>query len=151
MLTSTSDRVTLFAHVQAGDRDDDGTAVQRLLAAFSADERSRVDVAPTPATLRESVERYAFVDVLITSRMHAAIFAMASGTPAIAVNYEPKVDGVMSLLGLGDRVVPADARLTTDALTALVSRLRTPAERALTRDAFARAGEAVGEFQARLA
>ena len=151
MLATSSDRVTLFAHVQAGDRDDDGTAVRRLLDGFSPDERDRVDVAPTPTTLRQSVERYAFVDVLITSRMHAAIFAMASGTPAVAVNYEPKVDGVMSLLGLADRVVPADARLAAPDLASLVARLRTPAERTVTRDAFARAGEAVGEFQARLA
>jgi polysaccharide pyruvyl transferase WcaK-like protein len=125
--------------------------VNRLLELFSTEERRRVDVASAPATLRESIERYASVDLLITSRMHAAIFAMASGTPAIAVNYEPKVDGVMSLLGLGDRVVPADARLTMSVLTSLMSRLRSPAQRALTREAFARAGEAVGEFQARLA
>lgn len=138
VLGASADRLRFIPHVRAGTSDDDLNAVNRLIAQLGPAERERVEVASTPETLEDAVRQYAAVDVLITSRMHAAIFATAVGTPAIAVAYEPKVAGVMADVGLGDRVVPADAHLSVDALVDLVARLRTPAERDRTRDAFAR-------------
>jgi polysaccharide pyruvyl transferase WcaK-like protein len=82
--------------------------------------------------------------------MHAAIFALAVGTPAIAVAYEPKVAGVMADVGLADRVVPADARLSPDALIDLVARLRAPAERDRTRAAYARVQKRFAGYDAAL-
>ncbi len=70
--------------------------------------------------------------------MHAGIFAMAVGTPALAVAYEPKVRGVMTLAGLGDRVLDASTALRVDDVMRLVEVSRDPAQRVRTRDAFER-------------
>lgn len=143
-------RLLMFAHVRAEDGDDDRAAVDRVVACLTPAERERVEIAPDPATLRDAVAQYSGLDVLITSRMHAAIFAMAAGTPAIAVAYEPKVAGVLREVGLDDRVVPADERLTTQEMTELVARLGTSAERDRTREAFRGAMESHDEFGASL-
>jgi polysaccharide pyruvyl transferase WcaK-like protein len=151
ILAGSDDRLRLFAHVRASGQDDDRRAVDRIVEAVSPAERARIDIDPDPKTLTDAVRRYSAVDVLITSRMHAAIFAMAAGTPAVAVGYEPKVAGVMNVIGLGDRVIPADERLTADDVVSLVAGLRSDVERARTRDAFRSAGERLGDFQASLA
>ena len=150
ILGTSTDRLRFIAHVRAGTADDDLEAVNRLVAQLAPAERERVEVAETPETLDDAVRQYADVDVLITSRMHAAIFALAVGTPAIAVAYEPKVAGVMADVGLEDRVVPADTRLSPDALIDLVARLRAPAERDRTRVAFARVQERFAVYDAAL-
>ncbi len=150
LLSASSDRLTLIAHVRARAADDDRRAVDRVAGRFGPGARERVDIGADPATLTEAVARYADLDVLITSRMHAAIFAMAAGTPAVAIGYEPKVAGVMTDLGLGDRVVPADADLSVDRLLDLVERLRSPEEQARTVTAFGNAQERFAPFDAAL-
>ena len=150
ILATSADRLRFIPHVRAGTADDDLNAVHRLLAQLTPAEQERVDMPPTPETLEESVRQYAEVDVLITSRMHAAIFALAAGTPAVAVAYEPKVAGVMTDIGPPERVVPADGRLSAGGLVDLVARLRTPAERERTREAYARVQGRFGAFDAAL-
>ncbi len=151
-LLRTSDRtLRLIAHVRAGGGDDDRAAVDRVWARFSPEEQRRIAIDDRPETLRAAVERYAELDVLITSRMHAAIFAMAVGTPAIAVGYEPKVAGVMTDLGLGERVIPADDQVTADDVVRLVQQLDVPAERARTLAAFRQSQARFGPFDAAIA
>lgn len=151
ILGETDDRLRFIPHVRAGANDDDLQAVNRLLGGFTQSERAKIDISDDPSTLHDAIERYADLDVLIASRMHAAIFAMAVGTPAIAVGYEPKVEGVMADLGLDDRVVPADSRLSVATLLTTVERLRTPLERERTHRAFRIAQGGFTEFEAALA
>jgi polysaccharide pyruvyl transferase CsaB len=50
----------------------------------------------------------------IAARLHAAIFSLATGVPAVAINcdrYDPKVRMIMEEAGCGDWVVDADDRL----------------------------------------
>ena len=151
-LIHTSGRsLRLVPHVRAGAGDDDLDAVQRLMDRFTPAERSCVSIAERPDTLAAAVRQYADLDVLITSRMHAAIFAMAVGTPAIAVAYEPKVGGVMTDLGLADRVIPADATLSASDVIDLVARLGSAVERERTLAAFERAGMRFAPLDAALA
>ncbi len=100
MLDSPDQRLTFIPHVRAGTADDDMSAVTRLMSRLTPAQREQVDVMPDPVTLQDSVRQFATVEVLITSRMHAAIFAMAVGTPAIAVAYEPKVREILEDVGL---------------------------------------------------
>jgi polysaccharide pyruvyl transferase WcaK-like protein len=151
LLTESSLRLRLIAHVQAGTTDDDRRVIDRLLGEFSASERGRIEVAGRPKTIQAAVRQYADLEVLITSRMHAAIFAMAVGTPAIAVAYEPKVRGVMSDIGVRDRVVPADSTLSAAALLALVQTLRDPAERLKTLAVFDAVQGRFGAFDSTVA
>ncbi len=137
ILDTTEDRLRFIPHVRAGTLDDDIHAVDRLIGRLTVGERSRTDVAPAPSTLEESVLSFASLDVLITSRMHAAIFATAVGTPAAALAYEPKVLGILGDLGLADRVIAPTADLAAGQIAALVTRLRAPEERVRTQEAFA--------------
>jgi polysaccharide pyruvyl transferase WcaK-like protein len=136
MLSDGHTRLRFLAQVRASEADDDRQAIGRLVALIGSDLDGRIEIAPDPSTLPEAVSRYAGLDVLITSRLHAALFALAVGTPALAIGYEPKMVGVMSELGLPDRVLPADASLTAARLTEAVARVRSGPERDRTIRAF---------------
>ena len=42
----------------------------------------------------------------IGSRMHSNVFAIQAGVPLVALSYLPKTNGIMSMVGLGEYVVP---------------------------------------------
>ena len=136
LLADTTLRLRFIAHVRAGSDDDDRRAVDRLASRLATLFGARIDVADEVGSLDGALDRYADLDLLVTSRMHAAIFAMSTGTPAIAVGYEPKVQGVMSGLGLEDRVLAASDRVTVDEVVDQARRLLDPAERSRTVEAF---------------
>jgi colanic acid/amylovoran biosynthesis protein len=45
------------------------------------------------------------MDLHIGTRMHSNILAMLSGTPVVAIQYEPKTKDMMDSFGLGDWVI----------------------------------------------
>ncbi len=57
------------------------------------------------AGLQEIVERYADARVVISSRLHGCILALASGRPVVAVSGDRKVEDFMRAAGLGAWVV----------------------------------------------
>jgi polysaccharide pyruvyl transferase WcaK-like protein len=136
VMVDPDQRLRFIPHVRAEGIDDDLRAIDRLLPEFNQGEVDRIEVAEHTGTLTDAVRQYASLDVLVTSRMHAGIFAMAAGTPAMTIGYEPKVHGVMTELGLNDRVVNVDSDTTVDELAALVGRLGAAAERSKTVSAF---------------
>jgi colanic acid/amylovoran biosynthesis protein len=48
---------------------------------------------------------YSCFDAFVGVRMHANIFALSECVPTLAIAYEPKTAGIMSLLGLSDYVL----------------------------------------------
>jgi polysaccharide pyruvyl transferase WcaK-like protein len=136
LLSETTLRLRFIAHVRAGSDDDDRQTVDRLASRLVTRFGTRIDVADEVSSLDEALDRYADLDLLVTSRMHAGIFAMSTGTPALAIGYEPKVHGVMDGLGLADRVVAASDRVTVDEVVDQVKRLLDPGERERTAEAF---------------
>jgi polysaccharide pyruvyl transferase WcaK-like protein len=146
LLSVSNDRLMFLPHVRAGPTDDDLATVNRLVGQLSDDERDRISISETPTTLMDAVRRYRDVDVLITSRMHAAIFAMATGTPALTVAYEPKVRGVMTEVGLADRVIPASMAVSVAEIVEMIRRLGLPTERARTIAALSQAQRRFAAF-----
>ncbi len=63
---------------------------------------------------------YARLDLLVGTRMHANILAMAAGTPVVAVAYQPKTAGILEELGLDDWWLAIDD-LGDDRLRGLVA------------------------------
>ena len=51
-----------------------------------------------PATL---IRQLRHADMIVTSRMHAAIFAFLAGIPAVVIGYQHKSRGILDALGLG--------------------------------------------------
>ena len=145
LLETTELRLRLIAQVRAAADDDDRLTVDRIALGLGKRFGSRIDVADDVDSLDDAIGRYASLDALVTSRMHAALFALGAGTPAVAVAYEPKVAGVMADLGLADRVLPASSEVTPDAVLRQIRRLLEPREIERTRDAFV---AAQGRFDA---
>jgi polysaccharide pyruvyl transferase WcaK-like protein len=143
-------RVRLIPHVRAA-ADDDQDAVDRVYRRFSSAERARIDVDPGADTLGAAVGRYASLDALVTSRMHAALFALAVGTPSLAVGYEPKVADIFAGLGLADRVVRPSGDQSPEELERCLDALSTTAERARTLASYDAATAGFAELASALA
>ena len=63
-----------------------------------------VDLEPRESA-NAAISRYGRYDVLVATRMHAALMGLLSGTPTIAIAYEAKTPGVFESLGLTEWVV----------------------------------------------
>jgi polysaccharide pyruvyl transferase WcaK-like protein len=63
-----------------------------------------VDLDPAESA-NDAIRRYGRYDLLIATRMHAAIMGLLAGTPTLAVAYEWKTHGVFETLGLSDWVI----------------------------------------------
>lgn len=79
---------------------------------------------------RELKDLYGNFDLFMGVRMHANIFALGAGVPTVAIAYEPKTQGIMEQLGLGEFVIGI-YDLDAPRLVALLDRLveRAPALR----------------------
>lgn len=135
-------RVTFLSTCQGtpGYRYDDAAVARRIAAALPADVREHVQVedrALDPAAL---VEAYGAADLVIATRMHAAILALCGGTPVLPIAYELKTVDLFAGLGRPGWVEAID----TVTGASLVQRLESvhdalPAARA---DLFARVDQA---------
>ena len=70
---------------------------ERLRAAGIAPER--IERRPGAEHPRDMLKETAACDVLVGMRLHALIYAAASGVPPVAVSYDPKIDAFMQSLG----------------------------------------------------
>jgi colanic acid/amylovoran biosynthesis protein len=70
-------------------------------------------------------ELFAACDLLIGTRLHSAIIAMNFGTPAVALNYEHKSEGVMRQLGLPELSHPVQALLDGSLMTQVMTLLHS--------------------------
>lgn len=111
----------LFSQAQGPSRaEDDRRMCRRIhsrLQAFVPP--SHLEVFPTPvgASPAELIDRLRQVDLLVASRMHAAIFAFLAGIPAVLIGYQHKGEGVLGELGLASWLLPIEA-VQADALLA---------------------------------
>ena len=108
--------------------DDSAVATQIVAADFRAGGPAGPCRSPTPRP-RFLGDVLAEVDLLVVTRLHAAVIALCRGTPCIAILYERKTDEVFQRLGATDLTldiesldVPELCRLVDEALAA-------PAER----------------------
>ena len=136
MRTDPGLRLEFVPQVDVEGIDDDRVTIARLRGQLPAELDGRVSVLPPPGAIEETIEAYARYDVVLTSRLHAALLALLSGTPSLVVGYEPKVSGVLATLGLDDRVIPADGSWEPATVAEWLRRLMSdPGERDATRAA----------------
>jgi colanic acid/amylovoran biosynthesis protein len=125
LLRSSNLRLRFIAQVSATEADDDRQAIRRLRAELPAEFADRIDECEPAHSVEEAIEQYAGCDILLASRLHASLLAMAAGVPSLTVGYDPKVQGVLDELGLGDRAVDIerleDPQRLADRLLALAS------------------------------
>lgn len=58
---------------------------------------------------REIVGLYAYCDATLSIRLHGTVFSAIAGTPVIAINYLPKVEGFMKSMGLDGFLINVDS------------------------------------------
>ena len=134
--TDAALRLEFVPQVDVEEIDDDRVTIARLDRQLRAEFDGRVSVLTPPASIDETIDAYARYDVVLTSRLHAALLALLGGTPSLVVGYEPKVSGVLATIGLDDRVIPPDGSWTPAEIASWLRRLMGDAgERDATRAA----------------
>jgi polysaccharide pyruvyl transferase CsaB len=78
------------------------------------------EVVRVGLSARETLALLSAFDLVLAMRLHALIFAAISGSPLVAISYDPKVDGLMGELHL----LPATSSAAFDA-AALTQAVRT--------------------------
>lgn len=87
---------------------DDSKTASELVAGLPEAIQERVTVDGQFRQPAEIVEVYAGFDLVIATRMHAAILALAAGTPVFALAYEFKILELFGQLGLEKFAVPVE-------------------------------------------
>jgi polysaccharide pyruvyl transferase len=65
--------------------------------------------AGSEESLRAHLDLYAASDLVLSSRLHGCLIALATGRPALAVSGDAKIESFMDAAGLGDWVLAQDA------------------------------------------
>ncbi|MFC7218042.1 glycosyltransferase [Streptomyces polyrhachis] len=112
-------RVVLIPQVSTDYMDDDDRIVERRIADHCASGPLRLDER---VDYRDLKGLYHQCRMLIGTRFHSVIFALTSGVPCVAIEYEHKTRGIMADLGLGEWVIPIED-VTHGRLRALAERL----------------------------
>jgi colanic acid/amylovoran biosynthesis protein len=77
-------------------------------------------------SLQEILDIYGGYDALVATRLHAALMALAVGTPAFVVNYEWKSRGIFQALDLDDAQADIDSFVPGEVVAAVNSMLAVP-------------------------
>lgn len=94
---------------------DDSAEAERIAALVPAELRARIVIDREFRTPARLIDAFAGFDMVVATRMHAAILALAAGTPVLAIAYEFKTRQLFARLGLDDFTLDAET-LTGDGL-----------------------------------
>jgi colanic acid/amylovoran biosynthesis protein len=101
---------------------DDSAIADQVTRRLPPDILRHVEVDRMHRRPENMIRRLKDFDVVVATRMHAAILALCAGRPVLAIAYEFKSRELFRRLGLGDLVVDIE-ELTAERLTAAVERL----------------------------
>jgi polysaccharide pyruvyl transferase WcaK-like protein len=121
----SADQLLVMAHTLGPTSVEDDRPAARHLASLLADQPARL--VEDDLSAEELAALYGGCSAVITVRLHAAILALAHGTPAFAIAYMTrKTEGVMVEAGLPDAWCAYDEVTAERLLTALPSLLGRP-------------------------
>jgi polysaccharide pyruvyl transferase CsaB len=103
-------------------KENDAAVAERVAGRMIAGHRAHLVRSPLGAG--ETAALLARCDAVVGMRLHALIFALGGGVPAVALSYDPKVDATMSALGLEQETI----RLADLERTSLASAVTTALE-----------------------
>lgn len=106
-----------------GYRYDDAAVARRMVALLPDDVRPHVEVEARHHTPGQILAAYGAADLVVATRMHAAILALCAGTPALPIAYEFKTAELFGALGLGDWVTDIET-VTPEGFVATAERVR---------------------------
>ena len=99
--------VLILPQVTGPTADEDDRHISRELALRFRD-NSQVRYLPEleQATPERIKAAYGQLDLLLATRLHSAIFALAEGVPSVCIAYQPKATGVFAMLGCSPYCLP---------------------------------------------
>ncbi|MBE0530845.1 MAG: polysaccharide pyruvyl transferase family protein [Rhodospirillales bacterium] len=103
---------------------DDSRVAETVAALLPAETRRHVQVDHEFHTPQTLLSLYADFDLVVATRMHAAILALCAGVPVLPVAYEFKTAELFTALGLGDYVQSIES-LTGEQLCRTADRMVT--------------------------
>jgi len=103
---------------------DDSRVAETVVALLPPDVRQHVRVDGNFHTPQALLALYAGFDLVVATRMHAAILALCAGVPVLPVAYEFKTVELFTALGLGDYVQSIES-LTGEQLCRAADRMLT--------------------------
>ena len=83
---------------------DDSAVASEIVDRLSDDVRARVSVDSDFHRPEDLLRRLSEFDLVVATRMHVAILALAAGTPVITISYEFKTRSLFERLGMGEFV-----------------------------------------------
>lgn len=104
---------------------DDARTAEAVLPRLPALARAAVTIDREPRRPPALIERLRELDLLVATRMHAAILALCAGTPVLPIAYEFKTRALFERLGLADLVLDIEdleGRALIDAAERLLGR-----------------------------
>ncbi len=99
--------VPFRTHGRGGHPDDDVAEGERLAAHARTGADWVCHAAPTDASAFRTIATS--LDLILAVRLHGAVLGAAVGRRIVGIAYDPKVDGFLDDLGLGEQVVPVTA------------------------------------------
>lgn len=113
-------KVLLIPHVTI---DDDPRKSREFYDSLPVDVRAHVSLLEKTYSINELLAIYGSLTLIVGTRLHSTIFAMAAGTPAINIGYHgTKSIGVYSAMELGDFVIEG-ADISTEKIVELSTRI----------------------------
>jgi colanic acid/amylovoran biosynthesis protein len=114
-------RVVFFPMVIYYPNDDDRMISQKIADAVGNDQVTVLTGDYTHEELEAIMES---MDLLISARLHAAIFAACMGVPTLGIASEPnKFNGILGMLGVGEYVLPIEDLTVGDIIAKIDSLL----------------------------
>ncbi|MDY6907323.1 MAG: polysaccharide pyruvyl transferase family protein [Chloroflexota bacterium] len=111
--------VVLFPHVILSPRYDDRVISNDV--ASRVGEGAKVTVLSGDYSPEELKGMIGQMDLFIGTRLHSNILALSMGVPSIAISYQRKTDGVMSMMGMEEYVLDI-ADITLDDMVSAIDR-----------------------------
>jgi colanic acid/amylovoran biosynthesis protein len=99
-------RVSLVRWLTGGHREDDRELIDRLVERIDRPGRAG---AIGPFSPRQASGRLGRMEMMVSTRLHSAIFAMVAGTPAVAIEYLPKTGEIMGMAAGEGWSIPIEA------------------------------------------
>lgn len=93
----------VFVPQSTGGAGEDRDAAREVALSAGVD---GIEVIDRELSAYELSALYAHLELMIGTRMHANIMAMAVGTPVVAIGYEHKTAGIMEMAGMSAYAIP---------------------------------------------
>ena len=101
----------------------DAALADAIFQALPSEVQARVMPMPMPCRASEIKATCAYLDLVVTGRMHLAIASLGQGTPAAGMTYQGKFEGLFQHFGIADVTISPEEALKPDKLYEFINQM----------------------------